>query len=25
VGLSSGCRIGTDLYPELWRREPANA
>ncbi|MCP4794135.1 MAG: hypothetical protein GY882_12520, partial [Actinomycetia bacterium] len=25
VGLSSGDRIGTDLYPELWRREPANA
>jgi len=25
VGLSSGCRIGTDLYPELWCREPANA
>ena len=25
VGLSSGCRIGIDLYPELWRREPANA
>ena len=22
VGLSSGDRIGTDLYPELWRREP---
>ena len=21
VGLSSGDRIGTDLYPELWRRE----
>ena len=25
VGLSSGDRIGTDLYPQLWRREPANA
>jgi len=25
VGLSSGCRIGTDLYPELWRREPIPA
>ena len=25
VGLSSGDRIGTDLYPELWRREPIPA
>ena len=25
VGLPSGERIGTDLYPELWRREPIRA
>ncbi|MCH2412537.1 MAG: phytanoyl-CoA dioxygenase family protein, partial [Acidimicrobiales bacterium] len=25
VGLSSGDRIGTDLYPQLWRREPIPA
>jgi ectoine hydroxylase-related dioxygenase (phytanoyl-CoA dioxygenase family) len=25
AGLSSGDRIGTDLYPQLWRREPVPA
>ena len=25
VGLSPGDRIDTDLYPQLWRRESANA
>ena len=25
VGRPSGDRIGTDLYPELWRREPIPA
>ncbi len=25
VGLSPGDRIGTDLYPELWRRDPVPA